>query len=273
MPGLSRHPVIQADRPATLDAGTRPAWRRGLAARHGSSCRATEALAPRPALAYIAVTLLHRQVKEAAGLPPRGAEDAYSPDPICEHCLTDLTALTRQIDAEATALGFALVRVKLFGGKGDQTLQIMAERPDTRQLTIDDCAELSRRVSDVLDELEAAGADPIEDEYRLEVSSPGIDRPLTRPGDFADWAGHEARVTLTEKLDGRKQFKGDLIGTRATQSGDDVLLATDAGEVAIPFAAIADAKLVLTDRLIAATQPLSSAGADEVEEQEAEDTY
>ena len=230
-----------------------------------SSCPATEALAPRPALAYIAVTLLHRQVKEAAGLPPRGAEDAYSPDPICEHCLTDLSALTRQIDAEATALGFALVRVKLFGGKGDQTLQIMAGRSTT-------APSVSRRVSDVLDELEAAGADPIEDEYRLEVSSPGIDRPLTRPGDFADWQGHEARVTLIEKLDGRKQFKGDLIGTRSTESGDDVLLATDAGEVAIPFAAIADAKLVLTDRLIAATQPLSSAGADEVEEQEAEDT-
>ena len=92
----------------------------------------------------------------------------------------------------------ALVRVKMFGGKSDPTLQVMAERPDTRQLTIDDCAELSRRISDVLD-----AHDPIDEAYRLEVSSPGIDRPLTRLKDFADWAGHEARVTLAEKLDGQ----------------------------------------------------------------------
>ena len=137
----------------------------------------------------------------------------------------------------------------MMGTSGDRTLQIMAERPDTRQLTIDDCAALSRRVSDRLDELEAQGNDPIEGEYRLEVSSPGIDRPLTRLADFDDWRGHEARVVLREKLDGRKQFRGDVAGTR----GHDVLLALDSGEVALPFAAIADAKLVLTDRLIAAT--------------------
>ena len=105
--------------------------------------------------------------------------------------MADIDQLTRIIEPEAQALGFDLVRVKFFGAKGDQTLQIMAERPDTRQLTIDDCAELSRRVSDVLDE-----ADPIPDEYRLEVSSPGIDRPLTRLQDFADWKGHEARIIL-----------------------------------------------------------------------------
>jgi ribosome maturation factor RimP len=179
--------------------------------------------------------------------------------------LTDLAALTQLIEPEAAALGFALVRVRLFGSGDDRTLQIMAERPDTRQLTIDDCSELSRRVSDKLDELEAAGRDPIEGAYRLEVSSPGIDRPLTRLADFDDWLGHEARVTLAEKRDGRKQFKGDLAGTRADDSGGAVLLATDAGEVAIPFAAIADAKLALTDRLIAATQPLNAEGADEHE--------
>lgn len=159
------------------------------------------------------------------------------------------------------------MRVRVFGGGDDRTLQVMAERPDTRQLTIDDCAALSRRLSDALDAVEGTPADPIDGEYRLEVSSPGIDRPLTRLADFADWAGHEARVTLAAKLDGRKQFKGDLVGTR----DDSVLLATEAGEVAIPFAAIADAKLALTDRLIAATQPLSATGADEVEE-EAEET-
>ena len=143
----------------------------------------------------------------------------------------------------------------------------MAERPDTRQLTIEDCSALSRRISDVLDALEAEGRDPIDGAYRLEVSSPGIDRPLTRLTDFDDWRGHEARVTLAEKRDGRKQFKGDLAGTR----DGDVLLATDAGEVAIPFAAIADAKLALTDRLIAATQPLSIDGVEELEDEPAED--
>jgi ribosome maturation factor RimP len=174
--------------------------------------------------------------------------------------LTDLAALRQMIEPEANALGFDLVRVKLFGGGDDRTLQVMAERAETRQLTIDDCSALSRRLSDRLDALEAEGRDPINGAYRLEVSSPGIDRPLTRLADFADWQGHEARVVLTEKRDGQKVFKGDLAGTR----GDEMLLATDKGEVAIPFAAIADAKLVLTDRLIAATQPLDSGGADDV---------
>ncbi|HEX8388087.1 MAG TPA: ribosome maturation factor, partial [Sphingomonas sp.] len=126
--------------------------------------------------------------------------------------MTDIALLSRLIEPEAQALGFALVRVKLFGGSGDRTLQIMAERPDTRQLTIDDCADLSRRVSDLFDRLEEEGRDPMDEAYRLEVSSPGIDRPLTRLQDFEDWAGHEARVTLSEKMDGRKQFKGDLAG-------------------------------------------------------------
>lgn len=170
--------------------------------------------------------------------------------------LADLIdTLTRLIEPEATALGFDLVRVKFFGGKGDQTLQVMAERPDTRQLTIDDCAELSRRISDRLDE-----ADPIPDEYRLEVSSPGIDRPLTRPKDYADWAGHEARITLVEKLNGQKQFKGELIGAE----GDMVSIRARDGMVhALPVDQIDDAKLVMTDKLIAATAPLSSEGAEE----------
>jgi ribosome maturation factor RimP len=175
--------------------------------------------------------------------------------------LADLTQLHALIEPEARALGFDLVRVKLFGG-ADRTLQVMAERPDTRQLTIEDCSALSRQLSDLLDGLEAEGRDPIEGAYRLEVSSPGIDRPLTRLKDYADWQGHEARVVLAEKRDGQKVFKGDLAGVR----DDDVLLATDKGEVALPFSAIADAKLVLTDRLIAQTRPLSTEGADEYEE-------
>lgn len=181
--------------------------------------------------------------------------------------MADITALTTIIEPEARALGFDLVRVKMFGGEGDRTLQVMAERPDTRQLNIDDCADLSRRISDRLDELEAAGRDPIPEAYRLEVSSPGIDRPLTRLQDFADWTGHEARITLAEKIDGRKQYKGELAGV---EGGQVTLTDTQGATHAIAFAAIEDAKLLITDRLIAATKPLSTAGADEILEAPAE---
>ena len=110
-------------------------------------------------------------------------------------------------NSTVTGATLSLVRVGMFGGKSDPTLQIMAERPETRQLNLADCAALSRRISDVLDE-----ADPIEEAYRLEVSSPGIDRPLTRLQDFADWAGFDARIRLAEQIDGRKHFDGRLIG-------------------------------------------------------------
>lgn len=180
--------------------------------------------------------------------------------------MANIAELTKLIEPEAQALGLALVRVKMFGGTSDPTLQVMAERPDTRQLTIDDCADLSRRISDQLDALEAAGRDPIEGAYRLEVSSPGIDRPLTRLQDFADWKGHEARITLSEKLDGRKQFKGDLTGV---DDGEAVGIRDTQGVVhSVPFGAIEDAKLLMTDRLIAATVPLSSEGADKIIEVE-----
>lgn len=176
--------------------------------------------------------------------------------------MADLQQLTDLIEPEARALGFDLVRVKLFGAGDDRTLQVMAERPDTRQLDIGDCSDLSHRISDRLDALEAAGRDPIEGAYRLEVSSPGIDRPLTRLQDYADWQGHEARITLREKLDGRKQFRGDLDGV----DGDNVAIATaDGARHAIAFATIEDAKLTMTDRLLKATAPLSMAGADEQE--------
>lgn len=175
--------------------------------------------------------------------------------------MTDLARLTDLIEPEAAALGLSLVRVKFFGGRSDPTLQVMAERPDTRQLVIDDCAELSRRISDRLDALEAEGKDPIEGAYRLEVSSPGIDRPLTRLNDFADWAGHEARLTLTEPVEGRKQLTGDLVGVEGTAVTIDV---RKHARMTVDFAQIADAKLLLTDRLIAATQPLSVEGADKI---------
>ncbi len=176
--------------------------------------------------------------------------------------MPDLEALTALIASEAEALGFDLVRVAWLGGD-ERTLQIMAERPDTRQLGIDDCAKLSRRLSNKFDEMEEAGKDPIDGAYRLEVSSPGIDRPLTRLKDFSDWAGHEARVNLTSGVDGRKQLRGDLIGV------EDGMIAIEdrkSGKMLFDPATLHSAKLMLTDRLIAATAPMDAQGADEVEE-------
>ena len=170
----------------------------------------------------------------------------------------DSSALTSLIEPEARALGFDLVRVAMIGGQSDPTLQVMAERPDTRQLTIDDCERLSRRISELLDGLEAEGRDPIEGGYRLEVSSPGIDRPLTRKGDFADWAGHEARIRFDQPIDGAKQVSGTIDGI----AGDIVRIATTKGLREVPFQSIASAKLLLTDKLINATAPLSTEGAD-----------
>jgi ribosome maturation factor RimP len=165
----------------------------------------------------------------------------------------DLAAVTKLIEPEVKALGFDLVRVAMIGGASDPTLQVMAERPDTRQLTIDDCSDLSRRLSDVLDE-----ADPIDGAYRLEVSSPGIDRPLTRPSDYADWAGHEARLKFGAPIDGAKQVSGTIDGI----ADGTVRVATTKGVREVPFDSIASAKLLLTDKLIAATAPLSTEGAD-----------
>ena len=181
--------------------------------------------------------------------------------------MADIAELTRLIEPEAQALGFALVRVKMMGGKSDPTLQVMAERPDTRQLTIDDCAELSRRISDLMDE-----KDPIEEAYRLEVSSPGIDRPLTRLADYDDWKGFEARVTLDAPLDptidNRKQLTGILLGSEGDQVSIDV---RKHKAMTVPFSAIIDAKLIITDALLKATAPLSAAGADEFEDEPADD--
>ena len=171
---------------------------------------------------------------------------------------TDCAELNRLIEPEVTGLGFDLVRVAMTGGRTDPTLQVMAERHDTRQLTLQDCEAISRRLSDLLDGLEAEGRDPIPGGYRLEVSSPGIDRPLTRPSDYRDWAGHEARLKLAEPIGGAKQ----LSGTIQKIEGDLVTLATPKGEREIPFSSIASAKLLLTDALIKATAPLSSEGAD-----------
>ena len=179
--------------------------------------------------------------------------------------MADLAALEELIGAEAEAEGLKLVRVKMIGGTSDPTLQIMAEDPKTRQLTLEDCARLSRRISEMLDTMEAEGRDPFADAYRLEVSSPGIDRPLTRIADFDDWKGHDARIVLAEKLEGRKVFTGPLLGAE----GQTVMLDVPGiGATGLPFDMIHSAKLVMTDRLIAATAPISAEGADEVVELE-----
>lgn len=191
------------------------------------------------------------------------------------HVMADIADIIAVIEPEVRALGLDLVRVRFQGGD-DLTLQVMAERPDTGQLTIDDCSRLSHRLSDVFDQLEADGRDLIDEPYRLEVSSPGIDRPLTRPSDFAQWLGHDARVVLVSGVvppgapgDGaRKNLSGALVAAE----GDTITLADrKAGQVAFPFADVADAKLILTDRLIAASRPIDSTGADDIEDTEYDD--
>ncbi|WP_317056484.1 ribosome maturation factor RimP [Roseovarius rhodophyticola] len=136
-------------------------------------------------------------------------------------------------------MGFELVRVRLMGGK-TATLQIMAERP-TGGIEVDECANISNAVSAVLDV-----EDPITDAYTLEVSSPGIDRPLTRLKDFDEFEGYEAKLETAELIDGRKRFKGVLAGTEE----DEVLINLDEGTVGLKFDWLVDAKLVLTDELI-----------------------
>jgi ribosome maturation factor RimP len=178
--------------------------------------------------------------------------------------VADIAALQQLIEPEVEAEGLALVRVKMTGGGGDPTLQVMAEDPATRQLTLEDCARLSRRLSAMLDELEAKGEDPIDHAYRLEVSSPGIDRPLTRLQDFDDWKAHQARISLVDPVLERKQVTGPLLGVERELIGIDV---PGHGEMWVTLANIRSAKLVMTDELIAATAPLSAEGADKIEEE------
>lgn len=181
--------------------------------------------------------------------------------------MANLEKLKALIEPVVEAHGFELVRVALIEGPS-LTLQVMLEDPATGQMKVDDCARVSRKISALLDE-----ADPIESEYMLEVSSPGIDRPLTRLKDYDRWAGHVGKLELAEAiaLNGadRKRFQGPLMGT----AGEDVRIEVEGlGEVRLPFADIRTAKLVLTDRLIAETAPLlSEEGADEIEEEPDDD--
>lgn len=163
-------------------------------------------------------------------------------------------------------LGFELVRIRLMGGR-KSVLQIMAERPDGG-IEVDDCARISRAVSAVLDV-----EDPISGEFVLEVSSPGIDRPLTRLKDFETWAGWETRIETVEPIDGRRRFRGTLAGV---QDGE-VLIEIPEGTIGLDYAMIADAKLVLTDELIAESlagrkaQGFDPEAFDEIEEESDEE--
>jgi len=152
-------------------------------------------------------------------------------------------ALLELIDPVAESLGLAVVRVRLMGGTLRRRLQIMAERQADHDISVEECARLSRAVSEVLD-----AADPIAGEYLLEVSSPGIDRPLTRLIDFDLFEGLEARLETDRMVEGRKRFKGIVAGTE----GENVAIDLDGEDetALIPFAWLADAKLVLTDELL-----------------------
>ena len=157
--------------------------------------------------------------------------------------LDKAATVERVIAPSLQAMGYEVVRVQ-FMGSHRPVLQIMIERADRQSLGVEDCAEVSRAVSALLDV-----EDPIAGSYTLEVSSPGIDRPLIRPADFERFAGFEAKLETRTPIDGRKRFRGRLMGT----DGERVRIATAEGEALLPLGEVERAKLVLTDELIAAT--------------------
>lgn len=151
--------------------------------------------------------------------------------------------LVELLDPVAESVGYEIVRLRLMGGAEQRRLQIMAERPDG-DMNVEDCARLSRAISEIMD-----AADPIAGEYTLEVSSPGVDRPLTRLKDFDTYAGLEIRIELDRVAEGRKRFKGELAGVEDGQVGLNIE-GEDDTTVYFPFEWIVDAKLVLTDQLM-----------------------
>jgi ribosome maturation factor RimP len=151
--------------------------------------------------------------------------------------------LLELLDPVAEAIGYEIVRLRLMGADEQRRLQIMAERPSDGDMNVEDCARLSRAISEIMD-----AADPIAGEYTLEVSSPGVDRPLTRLKDFTTYEGYEARLELDRMAEGRKRFRGLLAGVEA----DNVAIDLEGEEhtALIPFAWITEAKLILTDELM-----------------------
>jgi len=155
-----------------------------------------------------------------------------------------ISRVRRLIEPAIGDLGFEIVRVQL-AGKNRPCMQVMMEHKNGRAITADDCAQVSRAISAILDV-----EDPIKSAYTLEVSSPGIDRPLVRIGDFQRFRGFQARIETNRPIDGRRRFKGRLLGVE----GDRVRIEVEGGEVTLPHPDIQRAKLVLTDDLIAASE-------------------
>jgi ribosome maturation factor RimP len=157
-------------------------------------------------------------------------------------------SIARLIEPSLTAMGYRLVRVAVTGGRR-MTLQIMAERLDDCSMTLDDCELISHSVSAALDV-----ADPIAGAYMLEVSSPGIDRPLVRAEDYDRFSGFDAKIELARTVEGRKRYRGRLLGT----SDGAIRLLTEAGEIRLPLETVMRAKLVLTDDMISAGRGTTS---------------
>lgn len=151
-----------------------------------------------------------------------------------KHYLQDL------IEPVVEQQGYELVRVLTMGGETNPTLQVMIDTLNGKNITVDDCAKVSRALSDMLDE-----KDPIKDKYSLEVSSPGLDRPLTKLAHFERWMGYVVKLETEEKVENRKRFKGKILKI----VDQDIVLADEKEEYTIPFTAIAKAKLVVTDEL------------------------
>jgi ribosome maturation factor RimP len=158
--------------------------------------------------------------------------------------LADTNRIAQTIEPSLEAMGYRLVRVVITSGRR-ATLQVMAERCDDQPMTVEDCAQISRSVSALLDV-----ADPLAGAYTLEISSPGIDRPLVRTEDYDRFQGFEAKIELALPIDGRRRFRGRLLGT----SGSNLRLATENGETQLPLASVARAKLVLSDDLLTAAR-------------------
>lgn len=165
----------------------------------------------------------------------RGEKTLHSERPI----LTQASHLEPLFEPVIEQAGFRLVRLRITGGK-HKTLQIMAERQDG-SMDVEGCTKLSRVLLDFIE-----AEDPIEGDYEIEVSSPGIDRPLTRMSDFTRWKGHEAKIELSVPLEGRRRFRGRLEGL----DGNDVVITSQEQRIQFPFRTVTEAKLVLTDKLI-----------------------
>jgi len=153
--------------------------------------------------------------------------------------------ISELIDHPINGLGYNVVRVRIHD-QGGKTLQILAERQSDRELNIDDCAKISRTISAILDV-----EDPIKDEYNLEVSSPGIDRPLIRAHDFEDFSGNEIKLTTCTPIDGRRRYRGMLLGLNTEKNALRIKLEDLPDETVIAVDNVEDAKLILTDKLIA----------------------